>query len=82
MFPPYTRDHGWEFVKLKDAEQCYARLQKLLFGAHNHPMPKRRVELWDEKPRLVLSEKGRRFGIKPRIPVGAPELRRKKRRAA
>jgi hypothetical protein len=84
MFPPYTRDHEWDFVKIEDARACYKRLKALLFSKHNHQMPKRRIELWDEKPRLVSleSDKARRMGtLKNPVPGGAPALRRNRRAA-
>jgi hypothetical protein len=83
MFPPYTRDHEWDFVKLDDAFQCFERLKAFLLGEHSHPMPKRRIELWDERPRLVNFEKARRIGPpNVKIPRCAPAARRKRKSRA
>jgi hypothetical protein len=86
IFPPYTRDHEWDFTKLSQAKACFERIQAVLKPAkppHEHPpLPKRSVELWDEKPRLITAlaiPESR--GFQSRIPAGAPAKRRKRRAA-
>lgn len=80
MFPPYKRDHEWDFVKLEDARACFKRLSAFLFAKHPHPMPTRSIELWDERPRMVTARAV--VGRLKRVPGGAPSLRRKRRRVA
>ena len=77
MFRPYKRDHEWDFVKVEDARSCYKRIVRFLFGKHNHPLPTRSVELWDERPRMLTARAV--IGPFKRVPGGAPELRRKRK---